>query len=413
MKPPYGFRYNASRDSLVIYEPEMLVVEKIFRYAAEGLETRAIQIRLYHEDIPAPKGGRRWSRPVIKRMVLNDIYKAHGYEEAAELVSAEVAATLDPGREYGIRWWNRSSQKMRQVSEPSGNGHRQYRKRVIATLRDRAEWVAIPVPAYLPRPLVEQARISIATHRPAERKHLARSWELRGLIRCECGASMGTQTTNSGRKLYYYYRCNRSGDYLRGGCMHKLVRAEEAEAAVWEFVSGVMKDPERIHIGMNELIEQRRNEARGDPERKAEAWLVKLAALDEQRSRAQDLAIEGLLGHDELRAKLTALEETRETVQRELQALRGLQEEVEELERERDALVASWADAVPEDLDRLTSEQRNELYRRLRLEITPREEGYEVLGPFCTSEPLSFSRSPITAPTPPPPRSSSAAFRPR
>ncbi len=413
MKPRYGFRYNEAKDGLVVYEPEMAVVEKIFRLAAEGFGPRAIQLRLYREGIPSPKGGKRWNRPVIKRMVLHDIYKPHTYEETVKLVSPEVAATLDPSKEYGIRWWNCLSQKIRQVAEPDGNGHRQYRKRVIATPRDREEWVAVPVPSYLPRSLVEQARASIVAHRPPERKHLARSWELRGLIRCECGASMGTHTNNSGRKLYYYYRCNRSGDYLRGGCIHKLVRAEAAEAAVWEFVSGVMKDPERIRIGMDTLIERRCNAMRCDPEREAKAWLDKLSEVDRKRSKYQDMAAEGLITFDELREKLAGLTETRETAERELQSLRGRQEEVEELERDRDALLASWSDAATEDLDALTSEQRNELYRRLRLEITPREEGYEVKGPFCTSEPLSFSRSLITAPTPPPTRSSSVGSSPR
>ncbi len=75
--------------------------------------------------------------------------------------------------------------------------------------------------------------------------------------------------------------------------------------------------------------------------------------------------------------------------ERELEALRNRHEEVEQLERDRDALLASWTDAAPEDLNALASEQRNELYRRLRLEITPREDSYEVRGPFCTTAPLS------------------------
>src|SRR5829696_2807157 len=33
MKPPYGFRYNEARDGLLIYEPERVVVERIFRLA--------------------------------------------------------------------------------------------------------------------------------------------------------------------------------------------------------------------------------------------------------------------------------------------------------------------------------------------------------------------------------------------
>jgi hypothetical protein len=61
---------------------------------------------------------------------------------------------------------------------------------------------------------------------------------------------------------------------------------------------------------------------------------------------------------------------------------------VEALERDRDALHASWFEAVPADLDRLTPEGGNELYRTLKLEIRPFEGGYEVTGPFCTPKPL-------------------------
>jgi hypothetical protein len=43
---------------LVVYEPEMLVVEKVFRMAAEGHGLRAMQSRLRAEGVSAPKGGR-------------------------------------------------------------------------------------------------------------------------------------------------------------------------------------------------------------------------------------------------------------------------------------------------------------------------------------------------------------------
>jgi site-specific DNA recombinase len=151
MKPPFGFRYNESRDGLLVHEPEMVVVEKIFRLAAEGFGTSTIQSRLYHENIPSPKGARSWQRSFIKRVVMNDLYLPHAYEETLELVSPAVADALDPSKEYGIRWWNRVSQKRRQVSEADGNGQRRYRKRITTTKRDREEWIAVPVPAYLPR----------------------------------------------------------------------------------------------------------------------------------------------------------------------------------------------------------------------------------------------------------------------
>src|SRR5215210_2057470 len=65
-KPPYGFRYNEARDGLLVHEPEMLIVEKIFRLAAEGLGTSTIQRRLYNEKLPSPGGKGSWSRRSIK-----------------------------------------------------------------------------------------------------------------------------------------------------------------------------------------------------------------------------------------------------------------------------------------------------------------------------------------------------------
>jgi site-specific DNA recombinase len=45
-QPRYGFRYSEAKDALIVHEPEMQVVEKIFRMAADGLGLRAMQGRL-------------------------------------------------------------------------------------------------------------------------------------------------------------------------------------------------------------------------------------------------------------------------------------------------------------------------------------------------------------------------------
>jgi site-specific DNA recombinase len=120
-KPPYGFRY-VSGAGIVLHGPEMEVLERIFRWAADGLGSRAIQGRLMKEGIPSPSGKQGWFKTTVKRLVLSDTYLPHSHEEIAGLVSPEVAATLDPGSSYGIRWWNRSDQKGRQISEPDGQG---------------------------------------------------------------------------------------------------------------------------------------------------------------------------------------------------------------------------------------------------------------------------------------------------
>jgi hypothetical protein len=157
MKPPYGFRYNDARDALVVHEPEMLVVEKIFRLAAEGFGPKAIQTRLARERIPSPRNKPNWWRDSIKELVLSDLYKPHEYGEIAKLVSAPVANALDPEATYGIRWCNRIRHTRRQVSTSDGNGGRSYRTHNTIRLKDKEEWIAVPAPSYLPGELLISA----------------------------------------------------------------------------------------------------------------------------------------------------------------------------------------------------------------------------------------------------------------
>jgi site-specific DNA recombinase len=389
-KPPYGFRYNASRDTLIVYDPEMLVAGKIFRLAAEGFGTYVIQKRLYNENIPSPRGNRSWQRKVIKQLVMSDVYKPHSYEEIAQLVSPQVAATLDPAQEYGVRWWNRLSRKTRQVSEPDRDGRRRYRKRTTVTPRGREEWVAVPVPAYLPRTLVERARTMMATHRPPERKHLARGWHLRGLIRCgSCGVAMGTHTTRNGEKLYHYYKCYCRGDYKRGICKQKNIRAEEVERPVWGFVSDLLKTPEKINAGMEALIEQERAAGLRAPEKEFTAWAEKIEKCDRSRKAYQDQQAAGLMTMEELRESLGELENARRLAQAELETLTEHEERVKQLEKDRGALLNHVSEMIPDTVDNLSASERNELYRMLGLEVTPSDRGYKVSGAFCTPEPLS------------------------
>jgi len=202
------------------------------------------------------------------------------------------------------------------MEEPEG---RTYRKRGRYTIKDKSEWIAVPVPdAGIPREEVEAARKAVLGHR-ATSKAAGRFWELSGsIMRCAvCGRAMNPQKTSytkrSGEKGHvYYYRCPRAYGY-DGECPHrKNHRADKLEPAVWGLVSGLLKDRERLREGLERMIAEEREGVRGDPGREAGAWLERLAEADRKRSGFQDMAAEGLITFDELRAKLADLEETRE-----------------------------------------------------------------------------------------------------
>ena len=93
---------------------------------------------------------------------------------------------------------------------------------------------------------------------------------------------------------------------------------------------------------------------------------------------------------EEPSSKLRELDRTRLHAERGLAALEDSQARVEELEADRDALLESVSGQIPEALDGLTGEERNTIYRMLKLEVTPTREGYyRLTGAFCTAEPLS------------------------
>ena len=93
------------------------------------------------------------------------------------------------------------------------------------------------------------------------------------------------------------------------------------------------------------------------------------------RSGYQDLAAKGLMAYEELGEKLQALEETRNIAHKELESLKHHQEKVEQLERDRDTLLESYAGLVPASLDSLTPEERYHVYKMLRLKAVTNLDG--------------------------------------
>ena len=92
--------------------------------------------------------------------------------------------------------------------------------------------------------------------------------------------------------------------------------------------------------------------------------------VDQRRASFQDMAAEGLITFDELRMKLAALEETRHLARRELDALQDQRERLQELKRDKTALLEHYAGMVTNGLDELSPEERHRVYKMLGLKVT-------------------------------------------
>ena len=108
---------------------------------------------------------------------------------------------------------------------------------------------------------------------------------------------------------------------------------------------------------------------RGDSDQEAASWLEKLSEVEQERRGYLRFAAKGHMTDEELDEALAELEETRRMAEEELAAIRGRKEIIEELERDRDALLESYAEMTPEALDALTPEERRQVYGMLRLRV--------------------------------------------
>ena len=377
--PNYGFRYNPARDGYEVDEAAMPTVRRVFRIVGvEGASLHAVQRALEREGVPAPKGGRSWSRSFLRSLIQEDAYKPHSVEEAAALVSPEVAAKLDADERYGIWWFNRFR---------AAPVHRREQRRKF-TEKPKEEWVAVPVrDAGIPREWVDAAREAIKdNYRTKSKGH--RYWELAGgILYCaECGRRMigHSMTTYRGgkKRSYFYYVCPKKGLEHKRACKNRNHRAEPLESRVTGAIACLLSDPARLERQIEERIERER-EAALAPDKKIEALQKGLERLAIMRRKYQDQQAAGHMTIDELGERLSELDEAREGLRRELETVNDHQERIEELENERALVLETYAGYASLAPGLFPPEERRRIYRALGLRVNAGADGnIEISGNF-------------------------------
>ena len=146
---------------------------------------------------------------------------------------------------------------------------------------------------------------------------------LQGMLVCErCGYALyRTSTQTSARKLYYY-RCLGSDAYrhLRGAvCDNPPVRQDHLDAVVWKELLRLLEDPEVIQEELNRRLEAAQN---SDPRKQREELLQReQARLEKSIDRLLNAYQEGLVGLEQLRARMPELRKQQQAVQAERQSL--------------------------------------------------------------------------------------------
>jgi hypothetical protein len=157
--------------------------------------------------------------------------------------------------------------------------------------------------------------------------------------------------------------------------MNKYLRADLLEPLVWEGVSEILGEPERLRRGLQKMLEREQEASAVDHEGEAHVWREKLSEIGRKRANFQDLAAEGLMTREELRSKLDNLGRARETAERELRLVSERSERLSALERDAEHLLEAYEKRCVEALEDLSPEERREVYKLLDLTVEAYPDG--------------------------------------
>jgi site-specific DNA recombinase len=172
------------------------------------------------------------------------------------------------------------------------------------------EQEVIPVPALVSAELFALVAERRAENKKRRRKHLHGARHLlQGLLVCQrCGYAYCGLGPRFGRKEYRYYRCS-GNDHQHPGservCNNKQLSADLLEAAVWEDICSVLRDPSRVEAEFERRLQR---------EEPGDSWEAQQLAGTMQKvrrgiARLIDSYEEGLLEKQEFEPRIRSARE--------------------------------------------------------------------------------------------------------
>ena len=295
---PYGYRYISKHQAggeayYQVVPREAELVRQIFEWVGrDRLTLGGVARRLHELGVPSPKGNEYWNRGSLGDLLKNSAYQG--------------LATFGK---------TRKSERLSRLRPPRGGSETPRRSH---TWREApaSEQIGIPVPAIVSPELFTAVQEQLAENRQRarEQRHSAAQYLLQGLTLCGCcgSAYCGKHGRKVGRQACY--RCVGTENYRFGGhciCRNRQVQATALEAAVWQDVQEVLRDPAAIR----QEYERRLGEEDSQDSLSSQQLQRQIAAARRSSSRLIDAYTDDLLSKadfepriQEVKSRLARLE---------------------------------------------------------------------------------------------------------
>jgi len=302
---PFGYRYVRKSDhagaAYEVVEHEAALVAELFRrYADDGASIADLARWLTSQNVPTRTGKHRWDRSVIWGMLRNPAYAG----------TAVFGKTMVVAESAGLN----------RVARLQGRATPCASKTVD---RPREQGTTIPVPAIVSTDTFDRVARRLEDNKRFAARNSKVPSLLQGLAACAgCGYGYYRTSTRTTNKTIYYYRCLGSDDYrYEGGrvCANKPVRADYLDQVVWDHLTGLLADPQRIRAEIDRRLDAART---ADPvARQRKSLDSALAKTATSIARMIEAYGEQLITIDELRARMPDLRARETNLRNQIYAL--------------------------------------------------------------------------------------------
>jgi hypothetical protein len=375
---PYGYRYVSKQQGggHARYESvleEARIVRQIFTWVGqEHCSIGEVCRRLQGQHVPSPKGKSYWDRTMVWGLLKNPACR--GAAAFGKTQTGELRKRLRGQR-------GRSEQPRRAYS--------------VYDTPERA--VPSAVPALVSEELFASVGEQLAENRRRQRQRARGArYLLQGLLLChQCGyAYYGKPVSRQGAKgatrRYASYRCTGTDAYRFGGqrlCQNKQVRTDLLEAAVWDDVCTLLKDPDRLTAEYRRRLDNKTSDKEAKGREQVESLIGK---VKRGIARLIDADGEGLVDKEEFEPRIRQFKER--LVRLEAQARE--QAELESQEQQLGLVIGrlqDFAERVKEGLEQADWSTRRDIIRTLvkRIEVRGEEVRvvYGLISPLLLTAP--------------------------
>jgi site-specific DNA recombinase len=364
---PYGYRYVSCQEgtgqaSYELVLEQARVVRQIFEWVGQDrLSIGEVRRQLQKQGIPTQTGKAYWDRTTVWGVLRNPAYKG-------------MAA-------YGK---TRTGPMKPRLRTQRGDPERPRRPHSTSAV-PVDQWHYIPVPAIVSEALFDSVQEQLIENkkRIRQRKRGAKHL-LQGLLVCKkCGyAYYGKPISLSAgkgkRRSYAYYRCIGSDAYRFGGqriCANKQVRTDLLEQSVWQDVSSLLKNPQRIEQEYKRRLTGNTKNVRWNSSEQLHTLIKK---IKRGIARLLDAYQDGLIDKSEFEPRMQRAKERLTKLQTDVKN----REDEEAQQKELNLVIGrmqDFADKISSNLEEVDWLKRREIIRALVKQIEVDEEVVRIV----------------------------------